>query len=97
VLVGGGGERKTLRLVARYADACNLFASSPTEIAHKLEVLRRHCDAEMRDYDTVTKTVLVVGEPFDDQKAFLSDMAEYARLGVDTAILVPRGDPVAYT
>jgi hypothetical protein len=51
----------------------------------------------MRDYDTVTKTVLVVGEPFDDQKAFLSDMAEYARLGVDTSILVPRGDPVAYT
>ncbi|MGC1512901.1 MAG: LLM class F420-dependent oxidoreductase, partial [Acidimicrobiales bacterium] len=42
ILVGGGGEKKTLRLVARYADACNLFGEAPT-IARKVEVLRRHC------------------------------------------------------
>ena len=45
ILVGGSGERKTLRLVARYADACNLFARSPAEVAHKLAVLDQHCAA----------------------------------------------------
>src|SRR6266536_6531100 len=50
ILVGGGGEKRTLLLVARYADACNLFASSPHDVAHKLDVLRRHCDDEGRDY-----------------------------------------------
>ncbi len=49
VMIGGGGERKTLRLVARYGDACNLFASSPDEVAHKLDVLRGHCDDAGRD------------------------------------------------
>lgn len=54
LLIGGGGERKTLRLVARYADACNLFPGP--DIEHKLDVLRGHCDAEGRDYDTIEKT-----------------------------------------
>ena len=44
ILIGGSGEQKTLRLVAKYADACNLFGDDPDEIAHKLEVLDRHCD-----------------------------------------------------
>ncbi len=56
ILIGGSGERKTLRLVARYADACNLFPGP--ELAHKLEVLREHCRAEGRDYDTIEKTVI---------------------------------------
>src|SRR3954465_669660 len=43
VLIGGGGEKKTLRLVAQYGDACNLFATSPADVGHKLDVLRRHC------------------------------------------------------
>ncbi len=50
------GERKTLRLVARYAQACNLFPTP--EIPHKLEVLRRHCEAEGRDYDSIEKTAM---------------------------------------
>lgn len=59
ILIGGGGEKKTLRLVAQYADACNLFAGSGTgEIRHKLEVLRRHCDDLGRDYDTIERTAL---------------------------------------
>src|SRR5437588_8652543 len=53
ILIGGGGERKTLRLVARYADACNLFAG-PDELPHKLDVLRRHCE-EVGDRKSVVK------------------------------------------
>jgi F420-dependent oxidoreductase-like protein len=56
ILIGGGGERKTLRLVAQYADACNLFPGP--QLAHKLDVLRQHCDAVGRDYDEIEKTVL---------------------------------------
>ena len=53
----GGGERKTLRLVARYGDACNLFAD-PTRLPHRLDVLRAHCEAEARPFGTIEKTTL---------------------------------------
>jgi len=56
ILIGGSGERKTLRLVARYAQACNLFPGP--DLDHKLDVLRQHCEAEGRDYDEIEKTVL---------------------------------------
>ena len=97
VMIGGSGERKTLRLVARYADACNLFAVDPATVAHKLDVLRRHCDTEERDYDTIRKTVLAMGDPFADMDAFVDQMRVYAELGIDTVIFMPSGDPVAYT
>ena len=54
------GEHKTLRLVARYADACNLFASSPDEVAHKLDVLARHCDDEGHDPAKIERTILAM-------------------------------------
>jgi F420-dependent oxidoreductase-like protein len=54
ILIGGGGEQRTLRLVARYADACNLFPSQ--QPARKLDVLREHCELEGRDFDTIEKT-----------------------------------------
>jgi alkanesulfonate monooxygenase SsuD/methylene tetrahydromethanopterin reductase-like flavin-dependent oxidoreductase (luciferase family) len=57
ILVGGSGERRTLRLVARHADACNLFGDVAT-IRHKLEVLDRHCEAEGRDPSAITRTRL---------------------------------------
>jgi F420-dependent oxidoreductase-like protein len=58
IMIGGAGEQKTLKLVARYADACNLFANLGTEtLRHKLEVLRRHCEAEGRDYEAIEKSV----------------------------------------
>jgi len=97
ILIGGGGERRTLRLVARYADACNLFALSVPEVARKLEVLERHCEAEGRDPTTVERTILAVTDPFDDLDAFLRAMEDYAALGVAAVELVPRGDPVAFT
>jgi alkanesulfonate monooxygenase len=56
ILIGGSGERKTLRLVAQYADACNLFASP--ELSHKLDVLRQHCANVGRDYDSIEKTAM---------------------------------------
>ncbi len=62
IMIGGGGEKKTLRLVARYADACNLFASpdadGPARVRAKLDVLRAHCEREGTDYDAIRKTVL---------------------------------------
>ena len=57
ILVGGGGERKTLRLVAQYADACNIFGR-PELLRHKLPILRAHCEAVGRDYDEIEKTTL---------------------------------------
>jgi F420-dependent oxidoreductase-like protein len=96
VLIGGSGERKTLRLVARYADACNLFAISPDEIARKLEVLDRHCDAEGRDPGSIDRTILALSNPLDDVDAFLALMARYAALGVDAVEMMPVGDPVAF-
>jgi alkanesulfonate monooxygenase SsuD/methylene tetrahydromethanopterin reductase-like flavin-dependent oxidoreductase (luciferase family) len=57
ILVGGGGERSTLRLVARYADACNVFGG-PEMLRHKYDVLRQHCLDVGRDYDTIEKTNL---------------------------------------
>jgi F420-dependent oxidoreductase-like protein len=89
ILVGGSGERKTLKLVARYADACNLFAMGPDEVAHKLEVLDRHCEAEGRDPATIQRTILGFGDPVDDPDGFLTTMAEYAKLGIDLVEIMP--------
>ena len=55
-MIGGSGERKTLRLVSQYADACNIFGG-PDEVAHKVEVLRRHCDAIERDPDAICEAI----------------------------------------
>jgi F420-dependent oxidoreductase-like protein len=83
ILVGGGGERKTLRLVAQYADACNLFGSP--ELEHKLDVLRQHCEDVGRDYDEIRKTVMIRldpganGEKVDE---LLAQLEQFAELGV---------------
>jgi F420-dependent oxidoreductase-like protein len=96
ILVGGGGERKTLRLAARYADACNVFASSPDDVAHKLEVLRGHCDAEGRDYHAITKTVLAIRPALADVDEFLAAAGEYAKLGVTEMEVMPDRHPVEF-
>jgi alkanesulfonate monooxygenase len=55
ILIGGSGEKKTLRFVAKYAQSCNLFGGP--ELDHKLDVLRQHCENEGRNYDDIEKTV----------------------------------------
>jgi F420-dependent oxidoreductase-like protein len=97
ILVGGGGEKKTLLLVARYADACNVFGSSPGDVGHKLDVLRSHCEDEGRDADRIEKTVLAVRPALDDVDGFLAAAAEYAALGVTELEVMPDRHPVEFT
>jgi F420-dependent oxidoreductase-like protein len=83
ILIGGGGERKTLRLVAKYAQACNLFAGP--EVEHKLEVLRQHCADVGRDYDEIEKTVMMpldVGPNGENVDGILGRLEELAKLGI---------------
>ena len=61
LMIGGSGEKKTLRLVAQYADACNISASP--EAGRKLDVLRQHCEAVGRDYGQIEKTTMVIMDP----------------------------------
>jgi F420-dependent oxidoreductase-like protein len=92
ILIGGAGETRTLRLVARYADACNLFFGP--ELPRKLDVLRAHCDAIGRDYDTIEKTVVYhmdPGERGEHIDAILLDLRRMASLGIDLAIGTVRG------
>ncbi|MEF2976118.1 LLM class F420-dependent oxidoreductase [Subtercola sp. YIM 133946] len=97
VLIGGGGEKKTLKLVAQYGDACNLFATDVAGITHKLDVLKAHCDEVGRDYSTIEKTLLVNNTLFADTDAFLSSMEEYAAIGIDlVSTAVPAPDPAGW-
>ena len=86
ILIGGSGERKTLRLVARYADACNIFGGP--ELPHKLEVLREHCDAEGRDYAEIEKTSgarFDLGENGENVQKVIEQLHELSELGVQVA------------
>jgi len=86
ILVGGSGERKTLRLVARYADACNIRDSA--ELAHKLNVLREHCATEGRDYAAIEKTVQTrfdLGPNGENAAQIVEHLHELSELGVHVA------------
>jgi F420-dependent oxidoreductase-like protein len=81
IIIGGGGERKTLRLVAQYADACNIFGG-PDMLRHKYDVLRSHCERVGRDYDTIEKTNLTsVSITPDGKRGSLTPAALVERLG----------------
>jgi F420-dependent oxidoreductase-like protein len=87
ILVGGGGERKTLRLVARYADACNVFGTDPEKLRHKFDVLRRHCVDVGRDEAQIEKTILTsVSITPDGSRGSLTPDAMVDRLGATTAV-----------
>ena len=93
ILIGGGGERKTLRLVATYADACNIFGS-PSELAHKIEVLRRHCDVVGRDIGEIEVTTML-RDPHPTPDEILRSAEVLADLGVATIVTSPIGDDPA--
>jgi F420-dependent oxidoreductase-like protein len=98
ILIGGSGERKTLRLVAQYADACNLFdlpnSSFRDNLEHKLSVLRGHCEAAGRDYARIEKTVTSIFDLGEDRPAGLANLLghlrELAAAGIDHVLLSPR-------
>ncbi len=88
ILIGGGGERKTLKLVARYADACNFFGD-PATVRHKLDVLRQHCQDEGRNYDEIEKTVLFVmnvGQEGENVGQLVEQLGAFAEAGAQTVI-----------
>ena len=88
ILIGGSGEQKTLRLVARFADACNLWPTP--EVPHKLQVLRAHCEAVGRDYDAIEKTAMFhldVGENGEKVDAIIGQLRWLAGMGIQTVIV----------
>ncbi|HEY4225885.1 MAG TPA: LLM class F420-dependent oxidoreductase [Pseudolysinimonas sp.] len=99
ILIGGGGEKKTLRLVAQYADACNLFGADVETVAHKIDVLKRHCDDIGRDFSEIKITTMGPSDlAASDPDGFLRMMEQFSALGVS---LVELGngkapDPVAF-
>lgn len=98
ILIGGAGEKKTLRMVAQYAQACNIFGEGPDSMAHKLDVLRRHCDDVDTDYDAIEKSVIAMGDLTGNPDPFLKEMEAYAALGVSLVTTGPTsGDPVGWT
>jgi F420-dependent oxidoreductase-like protein len=98
ILIGGGGERKTLRLVARYADASNLVASGYEEVSRKLGVLDRHCEEVGREPSSVERTLMVIDDVFADLPRTREELAAYEGLGITTVFLVPPPgrDPIPF-
>jgi F420-dependent oxidoreductase-like protein len=92
IMIGGSGEKKTLRLVAQYADACNLFGAG--DLAHKLDVLREHCANLGRDYDTIEKTAITpfeLGTKGEGAEEMLDRLRGMHDLGVTVATGSLRG------
>jgi alkanesulfonate monooxygenase len=80
IMIGGAGEKKTLRMVAQYADACNLFPGP--DLAHKLDVLRGHCETLGRDYDEIEKTVITMIDADSGLDELLEQLRSLADLGI---------------
>ena len=97
VMIGGNGERKTLRLVAEYGDACNLTVGGDAAldtVRHKLGVLRRHCDDAGTDFDRIRRTILWPRrlDPQRDRDRFVAQMQELAAIGIQEVHVAPLGD-----
>jgi len=99
VMIGGGGEKKTLRMVAQYADACNIFDMGPAGVAAKYDVIRGHCERLGRDYADIHKTVLAritlgesgaraaSGEPLQSVDEAVDKLGRLAEVGTDEVII----------
>lgn len=94
IMIGGGGEKKTLRLVARYADACNFFGN-PDMVAHKLGVLKAHCEAVGRDVREIEVTGLLQAQPGWTPDDVLREAEAYAAAGAHTIMASAIGDDPA--
>jgi F420-dependent oxidoreductase-like protein len=88
LMIGGGGEKKTLRLVAQYADACNISASP--EAGHKLDVLRQHCEAVGRDYARIEKTTMIIIDPSTTRDDVVRAASGMRDLGFTTAYVAAK-------
>lgn len=98
ILIGGSGERRTLRLVARYADVWNTTAAT-TELPRKLDALRRHCDDVDRDFAEIRLTASNFADPFADLDDYLRLIDRYVSLGFDVVTVGPlpgHPDPVGF-
>jgi len=93
VLIGGTGERKTLRLVAQYADAWNLFdiPDGGRTVKHKLDVLARHCEEVGRPYEAIEKTLSTRLEAGESTDEFISRCAAAAALGIEHVVVITSG------
>jgi F420-dependent oxidoreductase-like protein len=93
ILIGGAGERKTLRLVARYANACNLFdiPDGGATVRRKLDVLARHCEELGRPYEEIEKTISTRLEPGEPVESFTQRCAALAALGIEHAVVITAG------
>lgn len=101
ILIGGDGERKTLRLVAQYGDVWNSMSFDVDELEHKIDVLNRHCDSVGRDPGEIRKTSggLAMTNPFEDVDGYLKTVERYAGLGIDMINIGPlpgNPDPVGF-
>jgi F420-dependent oxidoreductase-like protein len=101
ILIGGDGEKKTLRLVAQYADIWNSMSFDIDELQHKIDLLNRHCDNVGRDPGEIRKTSggLVMADPFEDVDGYLKTVERYAELGIDMLNVGPlpgNPDPIGY-
>jgi len=97
LLIAGAGEKVTLKLVAKYGDACNII-DSPEGIAHKYSILKQHCETEGRDYGSITRTatsICVIGDTDEEARAVLppgpspvypGDYASYCLVGTPETI-----------
>jgi F420-dependent oxidoreductase-like protein len=83
ILIGGGGEKKTLRLVAQYADVWNSTDSEVDVLTHKIDVLTRHCETVGRDVAEIRKTVGFFEDPFENLDGYLRKLERFSELGID--------------
>ncbi|PJF44912.1 MAG: LLM class F420-dependent oxidoreductase [Phototrophicales bacterium] len=86
IMVGGEGEKKTLRMVAQYGDACNINMRSIDFVRHKFNILRQHCDTVGRDYSQIEKTLIGVAELSNGTQKIIEACHQYAELGVSQII-----------
>jgi F420-dependent oxidoreductase-like protein len=99
ILIGGGGEKKTLRLVAQYADVWNSTDSEIDVLTHKIDVLTRHCETVGRDVAEIRKTVGFFEDPFENLDEYLWKLERFSELGVDminTGVMPGTPDPAGF-